>query len=313
MQLSAQQLKELQLALIDAFPNTTSLERMLLFELGKNLKTIAGEGSLEDMVFQLIQTAISQGWVKNLVGAACNSNPGNPRLMAIARGLLPDHDPETSSVFSPNIPQIQVIRKMVLIKQICLWGSLASIIGMGGFALYSFFAQTETPSISNGTSYGNNSTAIGNNTGTVNINSGNITKSELPKFEGEFGHLEHSNRFFNFIFDNQLKIVYIDAYYIDSDYPSNDLIQKNNGIVNSFTIWNSCESLAPNEIPSYTKCLSTYFTLDRSGQNKDKDSDITYTRGNLLIQGYFSIQGCSGPYTGTIGCRLRPLNPEEVR
>ena len=105
MSLSGQQRKELQNALIDAFPNTISIEQMLLFELDINLRAIAGEGSLQDIVFQLIQTANSQGWIEDLVRAACKSNPGNPRLRAIVEGLLPNHDPETSSVSSPNIPQ----------------------------------------------------------------------------------------------------------------------------------------------------------------------------------------------------------------
>lgn len=107
MGLSGQQRKELQLALIAAFPNTASLEQMLSFELDKNLRAIAGEGSLQDIVFKLIQTAEAQGWVEDLVRAACDSNPGNPRLSAIARGLLPNHNPETSSVSSPKITQIQ--------------------------------------------------------------------------------------------------------------------------------------------------------------------------------------------------------------
>ncbi|WP_209271513.1 effector-associated domain EAD1-containing protein [Nostoc sp. ATCC 53789] len=105
--LSGQQRKELQLALIDAFPNTASLEQMLAFELDINLRAIADEGSLQDIVFKLIQTTIAQGWVKDLVYAACNSNPGNQQLRAIARGILPNHDLETSSVFSPNISQKQ--------------------------------------------------------------------------------------------------------------------------------------------------------------------------------------------------------------
>jgi hypothetical protein len=87
MNLSGQQRKELQDALIDAFPTTASLEQMLSYELDKNLRAIAGEGSLQDIVFKLIQTANSQGWIEDLVCAACNSNPGNPRLRAIAEEL----------------------------------------------------------------------------------------------------------------------------------------------------------------------------------------------------------------------------------
>lgn len=87
MQLSGSQCKQLSLALIDAFPNTISLTRMLLFELDKNLKVIAGEGSLQDIILELIQTANSQGWVEDLVRAARDDNPGNPKLNAIAQEL----------------------------------------------------------------------------------------------------------------------------------------------------------------------------------------------------------------------------------
>jgi hypothetical protein len=80
---------------------------MLAFELDKNLRVIAGEGSLQDIVFKLIQTANSQGWVEDLVRAACDSNPGNPRLRAIAEGILPNPDPETYKVSSHNTPQKQ--------------------------------------------------------------------------------------------------------------------------------------------------------------------------------------------------------------
>ena len=102
MTLSGQERKELQLALIDAFPNTASLEQMLSFELDKSLRAIAGEGSLQDIVFKLIQTANAQGWVEDLVRAAYNSNPGNSRLRAIAEGL-----PNRAREIPLNIPQKQ--------------------------------------------------------------------------------------------------------------------------------------------------------------------------------------------------------------
>lgn len=99
MGLSGQQCRELQDALIDAFPDIASLERMLMYELDKNFRAIAGEGSLQDIVFKLIKAANAQGWASDLVRAAYNSNPGNPRLRAIAEELL-NRAPETP----PNIP-----------------------------------------------------------------------------------------------------------------------------------------------------------------------------------------------------------------
>lgn len=55
MNLSGQQYKKLQEALIDAFPTKTLLEQMLTFELGKGLDAIAGEDNLEGLVFHLIK------------------------------------------------------------------------------------------------------------------------------------------------------------------------------------------------------------------------------------------------------------------
>ena len=88
MSLSGQQRKNLQLALIDAFPNKASLEQMLSFELDKNLNKIAPDSNLQDIIFKLIQKAEAEGWVENLVHAACKYNPGNLNLQTIAQELL---------------------------------------------------------------------------------------------------------------------------------------------------------------------------------------------------------------------------------
>jgi|GEM_PF-3921669 hypothetical protein len=54
-----------------------SLEQMLRFKLDKNLRAIVGEGSLQKITFELIKTAIAQGWIKDLINAALKSNPRN--------------------------------------------------------------------------------------------------------------------------------------------------------------------------------------------------------------------------------------------
>ncbi len=87
MELSAQQLKQLRNALIDAFPKKSSLEHLLYFELARNLNAIAGDSDLQDIAFKLIQTAEAEGWVEDLVRAARDSNPGNSQLQAIAQEL----------------------------------------------------------------------------------------------------------------------------------------------------------------------------------------------------------------------------------
>ncbi len=83
MKLSGEQRKKLQEAFMDAFVNKASLEQMLSFELEKSLETIAGGSNLQEITFNLIQTAESEGWIEALVCAARKSNPGNFNLQSI--------------------------------------------------------------------------------------------------------------------------------------------------------------------------------------------------------------------------------------
>jgi Effector-associated domain 1 len=82
-----QKSKKLHAALISAFPERSSLEQLLYFELDKNLNTITPDSNLNTIVFKLIQTAESQGWLSDLVLSAYKSNPGNLELKAIAKEL----------------------------------------------------------------------------------------------------------------------------------------------------------------------------------------------------------------------------------
>jgi len=104
MGLSAQQRKELQKALVDAFPTKSSLEQMLSFELDRNLEAIAGERNLQEIVFKIIQTAEAEEWIEDLIRAAHRTNPRNPKLKAIAQELLRNPDPEKSPIPLTNNP-----------------------------------------------------------------------------------------------------------------------------------------------------------------------------------------------------------------
>lgn len=88
IKLSGQQSKKLKEALIDAFPSAAALEQMLAYELEKSLRVITGEGSLQNIVFDLIQAANAQGWINELICAACITNPGNLKLQDIAKEVL---------------------------------------------------------------------------------------------------------------------------------------------------------------------------------------------------------------------------------
>lgn len=88
MKLSGEQRWKLKEALIDAFPNKSSLEQMLSFKLDKNLYTIAGDSDLQDIVFKIIIKAESENWIEDLINAALASNPRNTELKAIREELL---------------------------------------------------------------------------------------------------------------------------------------------------------------------------------------------------------------------------------
>ncbi|WP_424103285.1 effector-associated domain EAD1-containing protein [Moorena producens] len=88
MNLSGQQRKKLHEALINAFPDQSSLEQMVSFELDKNLNAIAGGANLKEVVFNLIQRAEAENWIKDLVSGARKSNPRNKRLHDIAAELF---------------------------------------------------------------------------------------------------------------------------------------------------------------------------------------------------------------------------------
>lgn len=82
MNLSSQQCKNLRNALIDAFPDKASLERMLWFQLEKSLDVIAGGNNLQEIVFNLIKKSKAENWTDSLIFAARKSNSGNLSLKA---------------------------------------------------------------------------------------------------------------------------------------------------------------------------------------------------------------------------------------
>jgi hypothetical protein len=89
MRLNPEQSKYLRYALIDAFPETISLERMLQDENLEDLREIVGaEGALQDIVFKLIKTADAQGWSFKLVCAAMKTVPGNEPLQIAAFKII---------------------------------------------------------------------------------------------------------------------------------------------------------------------------------------------------------------------------------
>src|SRR5579883_2962685 len=132
MSLSGQQRKEMLEALVSAFPTESSLEQMLSFELDKNLNAIAGDGNLQGIIFRTIQTAEAQGWIEDLIRAAYGTNPGNPKLQAIA----PTHKTVPQPVWNIPYPPNPFFtgRETILqeIRNVLLTKKSAALSGLGG-------------------------------------------------------------------------------------------------------------------------------------------------------------------------------------
>lgn len=81
--------RQIRLAIISAYGDKKKLEIMVSDQFRLNLDQIAGGSDLEEVVFNLIKTAESEGWLEKLIRGAIDSNPGNSYLQAIQKELLP--------------------------------------------------------------------------------------------------------------------------------------------------------------------------------------------------------------------------------
>jgi tetratricopeptide (TPR) repeat protein len=121
MELSGTQKKQLREALQSAFPDRPKLKLFVCEELERNLDEIVGSGNLTDIISELIDCAVAEGQVVELVTAANRRNPGNSKLRLFTEscGLSPfeDSKPTEPSIFSPerskilhNLPRSGVIK-----------------------------------------------------------------------------------------------------------------------------------------------------------------------------------------------------------
>lgn len=101
MKLTREQLFEFEQALLSAYPTTSSLTRMLKFELDVNLIQVASGGNFTDIVFNLIIWAQSKGRIEELITKSHNFNPGNARLSAFA-SQFSTPQPDSSAIPSPS-------------------------------------------------------------------------------------------------------------------------------------------------------------------------------------------------------------------
>src|SRR5947199_10776112 len=84
MQLDGPQLKQLQQALINAYPTRFALEQMVFHGLDVHLDAITSLGGLEQAVFELLRWAQAQGRLEELIKVALLQNSGNLELQRVA-------------------------------------------------------------------------------------------------------------------------------------------------------------------------------------------------------------------------------------
>ena len=91
MTLSNDDYRLLENILPTAFPGYEILEQMLMHQLGENLEAIAGGGSLQTVIFNLVHTwARPQGRIPHLVLGSLRENPGNSDLQLFCLFMLLD-------------------------------------------------------------------------------------------------------------------------------------------------------------------------------------------------------------------------------
>ncbi len=83
--LTKSQLKQLQEALLSAFPSADELRMMVRLELDANLDAVAGGDNLSVVVFKLVMWAESGGRIATLIAGAESQQPGNLKVKRLVQ------------------------------------------------------------------------------------------------------------------------------------------------------------------------------------------------------------------------------------
>lgn len=103
MKLDKDRRKALHKALMAAFPNISDIERLLSYELDKNLEGIAGSNTnLKDVVFKTIEHGEAKGDIDKLENAAYSETPNNQELKIYIKRYRPDLLSVTSNKIDDN-------------------------------------------------------------------------------------------------------------------------------------------------------------------------------------------------------------------
>lgn len=83
--LTGPQIRQIQAALLSAFPSKDALAMMTRLELEQNLEAIAGGENLSVVIFKLVSWAETHHRIPDLIQGATRHNPGNAALQQLAR------------------------------------------------------------------------------------------------------------------------------------------------------------------------------------------------------------------------------------
>lgn len=90
MNLSGPDIQSLHEALLSAFPNQSSLMRLVQFKLGKDLDAIVDGEDQADRIFNLMRWADANGKLAVLIDGAREENPTNPSLLKWSEDHIED-------------------------------------------------------------------------------------------------------------------------------------------------------------------------------------------------------------------------------
>lgn len=91
MKLNGRQKKAFHQALQSAFPRRGALEQFVSYDLDENLEAVAGSGPLDDVIYNLIKWAESEGRTEDLLEAAQEAKPDNEKLAEFIKMLEKDN------------------------------------------------------------------------------------------------------------------------------------------------------------------------------------------------------------------------------
>ena len=105
--------EKLHHALLDAYRSRTALKRMVDFQLKENLRSIAGEGILEDVAYELIDWFDAKGKLEKLIEGAYKDRPEHQGLKSIYQEFLPPQ-PSTDTLSEIISPEQKSELKVIL-------------------------------------------------------------------------------------------------------------------------------------------------------------------------------------------------------